>query len=278
MISLLLAIGCSALLSIIMRLSTDRVSNNVGMLAMNYLMCLAVASAYTGLGNLFPAGPELPGTLGMGAAQGVLYLLSFSLLQVNVKRNGVVLSATFKNLGLLVPMVVSIVLFGEIPGPMQVLGFAIAVGAILLINLEKDQSVMEFKAGLIFLLLAGGGGDAMAKVFDEWGSPERSAQFLLYTFLVALVLCLALMVKKGQRPGKAEVFFGFVIGVPNYFCTKFLLRALEEVPAVIVYPTFSVGTLLVVTLTGVLLFKERLGKRQQLAIGIILAALVLLNL
>ena len=49
-------------------------------------------------------------------------------------------------------------------------------------------------------------------------------------------------------------------------------------PAVIVYPSYSVGAILLVTLTGVAAFKERLRKLQWLAIGFIAAALVLLNI
>ena len=49
-------------------------------------------------------------------------------------------------------------------------------------------------------------------------------------------------------------------------------------PAVIAYPTFSVGTILTVTLAGFLLFKERLSRRQWIALAIILCALALLNL
>ena len=84
-------------------------------------------------------------------------------------------------------------------------------------------------------------------------------------------------VYKKERPGKWELLYGLLLGIPNYFSARFLLRALERVAAVIVFPTFSVGTILVVTLTGVLLFKERLGKRQWVAVAAILAALILLN-
>ena len=83
---------------------------------------------------------------------------------------------------------------------------------------------------------------------------------------------------KKERPGVAELLYGAAVGVPNYFCAKFLLASLDTVPAVIAYPTFSVATILLVTLAGVALFKERLGKRQWTAVGVILLALVLLNL
>ena len=278
MLYLLLAIVSSALVSIIMRLSTDKVQNNISMLATNYLMCSTVAAAYTGFGNLFPQTDTLGACLGMGVFQGILYLLSFILLQVNVKKNGVVLPATFMKLGLLVPMGISILLFREIPAPMQIIGFCIATAAILLINLDKSQSAVSFKAGLILLLLINGTGDAMAKVYEELGDPALSAQFLFYTFAVAFILCMGLVAFKKQKIGTSEVFYGFLVGVPNYFSAKFLLAALNTVPAVITYPTYSVGTILLVTLTGVGFFKEKLGKKQWIGLAIILVALVLLNM
>ena len=278
MIYLILAIISSALVSIIMRLSEKHVSGNVGMLAVNYLMCITIAGIGSGFGNLFPQVDGFGFTLGLGLFNGLLYLAGFVLLQVNVKRNGVVMSSTFMKLGVLVSMVVSIGFFGEKPEVFQVIGFLLAVAAIILINFEKEQTTMGFKAGLILLLLAGGGGDAMSKVFEVLGNPELSEQFLLYTFGSALILCIALMVYKKEKPGKLELLFGLLIGVPNFYSAKFLLKALGSVPAVITYPTYSIATIVVVSLTGVLFFKEKVGKRQKIAMGIIFVALALLNI
>lgn len=278
MIYLLLAITSSALVSIIMRISEKHVNGNVSMLAMNYIMCMTMAGAYSGFANLLPDTEGIGLTLGLGIFNGILYLLGFILLQVNVKKNGVVLSATFMKLGLLVPMVVSICFFHEIPEFVQVIGFLIAVGAIILINFEKEDTNAEFKAGLILVLLAGGGGDAMSKVFEEVGNPALSEHFLFYTFVVAFILCIGLVMLRKEKAGKREVFFGFLIGIPNYFSARFLLKSLENVPAVIAYPTYSVATIVVVTLVGTLLFKEKLSRKQGVAITGILFALILLNI
>lgn len=278
MIYLILAIACSTLISVIMRISSDKVTGNVSMLAMNYLMCVVVAALYTGLDQLFPQVAALPGTLAMGAVHGILYLSSFVLFQHNVKKNGMVLSATFMKLGLLVPIVLSVILFGEAPGVLQIIGFVIAVAAIVLINWSSDRSDLRMGAGLVVLLIAGGAGDAMSKVFEVYGSSVLSSQFLFYTFLVALILCVGLVILKKERPGRNEVLFGLLIGVPNYFSARFLLLSLASVDAVIAYPTYSVATLLAVTLIGVLLFREKLSRRQWVAIGMILVALALLNI
>lgn len=278
MFYLLLAIASSAMVSIIMRLSEKRVHGNVGMLAVNYLMCLVLAGSYMGFGNVIPNADGTGFAIGLGLVNGVLYLLGFVLLQISVKRNGVVLSATFMKLGLLVPMVVSILFFGEMPKILQIIGFVLAVAAIILINFEKEQSTMGFKIGLILLLLAGGGGDAMSKIFEELGNNELSEQFLFYTFAAALILCTALVFYKKEKLDKFTIAYGLLIGIPNYFSARFLLLALNKLPAVLVYPTYSVATLMVITLAGVCFFKERLGKRQWSAIGIILVALVMLNI
>ena len=186
MINLILAIICSALVSVFMRLSEKRVSGNVGLLAVNYLMCITIAGFSSGVGNLFPQTEGFGFTLGLGLFNGILYLAGFILLKVNVNRNGVVMSSAFMKLGVLVPTMASIVIFGEVPGLFQVIGFGLAVLAIILINFEKEQTSMEFKAGLILLLLVGGSADAMSKVYEVLGNPELSEQFLLYTFGTAL--------------------------------------------------------------------------------------------
>lgn len=279
MISLMMAILSSASVSVIMRFSEKKVKANVSMLAVNYIICFLCAGAFSGVGNLLPVGTEgLPWTLGVSVFNGFFYLSGFVFLQSCVKKNGVVLSTTFIKLGLLVPMVVSIVLFKEMPTALQVVGFIITLIAIVLMNFEKEEVAGKFSFSLILLLLAGGSCDAMSKVFEEIGNPMLSNQFLFYTFVSAFLMAAGFAAFRKEKPGKAEVLYGILIGVPNYFSARFFLRALATVPAVIAAPSCSVGTIIVVSLVGMLLFKEKLGKRQKIALACILVALVLLNI
>ena len=276
--NLLLAIVSSALVSLTMRLSDAKIKNNLAMLAVNYLMCTFLAWAYTGFGRIFPQETGTHTTVIFGGINGILYLAGFVLLQRNIRVNGVVLSATFIKLGLLVSMAVSVGFFGERPELWQWAGFALAVSAIVLMNYRPGEGKAGNMAGLILLLLAGGGGDAMSKIFEELGNPAFSDHFLLLTFLMALGLCLILFGISKESAGIWEVLFGLLVGIPNFFSAKFLLGALKDIAAVIVYPVYSVATILAVTVTGVLVFRERLERKQWLALGMILVALVLLNI
>jgi drug/metabolite transporter (DMT)-like permease len=278
MISLLIAVLTSALIAVLMRLSTRWVKGQTCMLAANYLVCLLLAAMHTGFSNLFPADAGLPIALGLGVLNGFLFPAGFGLLQSNTKRHGVVLSSVFMKLGLLVPMVVSIVFFREMPTVVQIIGFCAAIFAIILINYRKGSGKGGSRWSLLLLLLAGGSCDAMSKVYEQLGSSALSAQYLFYTFVVAFLLCLAWMAKRKESCGVKDILFGLILGIPNFYSARFLLASLQSVPAVIAYPTFSVGTILVVTLAGVAFFKEKLSRRQWIALGIILLALVLLNL
>ena len=278
MLFLCLAILSSCAISILMRVSTNKVSAKLSMLGVNYIICSLLGAAYAGFDVLCPQVPGFSVTVILGVVSGILYLGGFVAFQWNTAKSGIVLSSIFMKLGLLVPMLLSVLIFRELPTWAQMIGFCIAIFAIVLINGKGEKGESSLGWPLFAMLLLCGGSDAMSKVFEVLGTAALSQQFLFYTFAVALVLCVALVVYKKERPGIWELLFGVAIGIPNFFSAKFLLRSLADLPAVVVYPSFSIATMLLTTLIGVFFFKEQLKKRQWLALVGIILALFLLNI
>ena len=276
MFYLILAIVGAAANGVVFRLSQGVVKNRFSMLAGGYLTCLLLA-----LVHMYPVAlvPEVRGlglTFVMGLVSGGIFLGGFIMMQYCVRTEGVVMSAVFSKLGLLVPTVMSVVLFGERPTLLQGLGFVLAVAAILLMNLEKGSGGVSL--ALIFLLLLNGSCDSTAKIFEEIGSPALMDHFLVYSFFFALVFNVALVLWNRERPGWKDLAFGCAVGIPNYFVARFLLKAVAEIPAVIVYPTYSVGSIILAAAAGLVLFREKITPRQGIAMAVIMAALVLLNI
>ena len=278
MFSLIASILASAFIAIIMRLSSDRVRSPLAMLFSNYLVCTLLGIIYTDFQIFLPQIPGYFGTLGMSLINGCMYLGSFMLFQYSTRKNGVVLSSIFMKLGLLVPMAMSVLVFREFPSVVQLLGFGLAVTAILLINYQKGSEKGNLGIGLLLLLLLAGCGDAMSKIFNMVGNADLEDQFLLFTYGTAFILCTTVMIGRREKPGMQELIYGALIGIPNFFSTKFMLAALIDVPAVVAFPTFSVATMLLVTLAGTVFFREKLSKNQWVALVIILVALALLNM
>lgn len=276
MIYLILAILSSMLISVLMRVSEKYAQNNVTMLAFNYLMCAVMAAFYT-RGAQFDA-EGVGFAVVTGVLSGALYLGSFMVLQWNIRKNGVVLPATFMRLGVIVPTVLAVALFGEKPGIMQVIGVLIALAAIVVIQYDRTGGKRGSSAGLILLLLCGGITDTTAKIYDHWGNPALESYYLMFIFIVALLLCIGVVLYRKQSVTPADALFGLLIGIPNYFSARFLLLSLGAVPAVVAYPTYSVGTIVMITLAGLIIFREKLNRQRIIGLVMILCALVLLNI
>lgn len=277
MLSLIFAILSSALVSIMMRVGESKPGSKMGLLLANYTVCTLLAGFFT-VQNPFP-GSGLSFALGLGVFGGFLFLYSLVVFQQSIARNGIVLSSTFMKLGVLVPTLMAMLVFREQPRPVQLGGLSLAVAAILILNLGgKPQTRASGKGLLILLLLVCGGTDALTNVYDKMGVAAGKDLFLLAIFLTALVFSGILLLRSKERPSARDLLCGIAVGIPNYFSSRFLLAALKSVPAVVVFPVYCTATILLISTTGVLLFKEKLDERKCTALALILAALVLLNL
>lgn len=278
MIYLILTIFGASMFTFILRLSRGRITGKYAMYAADYFLCLILSGYYMELDQIYPAVERNDITLVLGIINGFLYLLSLFCYQYCIQKNGVVLPIIFSKLGVMVPLLTSILFFHETPTILQIIGAILAVVFMVLINYEKGHAKSAFNISLLILLLVDGTSAAMAKVFGEVGNSALSAQFLFYTFVIAFAISLGLAIYKKERFGLNEIIFGFGVGTATFFVSRFMLKALETVPAVIAYPTRAVGTLILVTMFGVVFFKERLRKQQWIAMAGIIAALTLLNI
>ena len=280
MLYLILSVLASSATAILMRLGEKHIKNNYAMFMANYTVCSLIAFLFIEDKNILAMREGLPFALILGLVSGCLYLGSFVLMKFNIERNGVMLTSVFMKLGVLVPAIMAVAVFGETPSVTQIIGFVLAVSAIVLIYAgPKDERGSGRTAiFLLVLLLVSGLTESMANVYDKRGAASLKDSFLFFNFFTALLLAGAITAIKHRPIHWKDVLFGVLIGIPNYFSSRFLLLALGEMPAVAVYPVYNIGAIVLIGLAGLLLFKERLGARKYVGFGIIAAALVLLNL
>ena len=282
-IYLILAILSSASMTIILRIFQKTEGNRYGILLGNYITCIALA--FFMLPGGFPAPGEIEReTVLVGITDGVFFVVSLVLLQTNIRKNGAVLTSAFSRLGLLVPLALGLFL-GECPGPWQILGICLVLVALPVLELsgkEADRKEAHSLPLLLVLLVSFGCGDAMAKIFERTGNRGQDELFFFFVFLTAGILCAGLTVYEGRKGGKPllkkDMLAGIAVGIPNYFSSALLLKALVQLPSFLVYPSISTGTIAVVTLISVALFGEKLSRGKVLALVLIAAALVLLNI
>ncbi len=231
-------------------------------------------------------------TLVIGIATGVFFLLSFSIYQKSVKQNGASISGMFAKLGILIPMIISIIIWNEMPSKIQSLGIILAMIAIIIANKapkkvttisrEVDSRNVQGRgfSMLIILFVVGGFAEFLNKIFQRLVSLDYKPIFLFVVFATALILSLIQYLRSDNKPLKKghTLIVGIMIGIPNLFASFFLLNALDVFPASIVFPAYSAGSILLISILSVILFREKLFKKDFIAIGLTMISLIFLNL
>lgn len=217
-------------------------------------------------------------TLLLSLLNGFLFVVCLILLQISIARNGAPLTTTFNKLGVLIPTIFSAIFYFEIPSPLQIAGLGLAAFAIIYMNREKKEKRPSFMLGLGLVFLLGGTVEVLSKIYSRNYGSEEQTLFVMYTFVFALLVSIVFFLKDKNKMKLQDVLLGICVGIPNQLTSLLVLRAASELPAYIVYPTYSTGAILFVNVINYLVFKETLTKRQYIATGFIGLALVLLNL
>ncbi len=304
MLALILATACSASIALIFKHSETSGMNRYAVTAANYLTaCVISLIILTTRETPLPADLDLPACLdevtkaltqaeptlspaagsvwavlsGLGA--GSFFFLAFVYYQESVLRHGASLAGAFAKLGILVPLVLSLLLWRVYPATAQWCGITLALSSITIVNWPTKRDLKRaFRPALLLLFVFGGTAEFSNKVFQRYGLLEDRSLFLLTTFLVAFCCSVIALAVKQRRVARRDVVTGIAVGIPNLFSSFFLILALSGMPAAVVFPIYSAGTIVVINISGILIFKETLSRKDWSAIALTIVALVLINM
>lgn len=245
------------------------------------MLCSGMAIAFVGTCRE-PAHWGDPRLWLLGVANGVMSFCALScLLRANVLGPASI-TWTITNLALLVPILVSAVLFGE---PLSLVDQGLIVLFILMLLAfvrgttqtgETDaRRVVPYLLTLGALFLTNGVGLLMNKMKAEVVGPGDSGTYSVLAFGSGAVLAVIayLLREKPRLPRPAEWRMGTLAGSFSALGTLAVLGAMS-LPAVVVFPIAQGIGLLGGVLLTILLFHERMGAMK--AAGLILGMLVLL--
>lgn len=237
------------------------------------------SSVLTSNGPMFSNEGSLFWAILVGVFAGIFFFLSFIYYQKSVNESGVGLSGTFGKLGILVPMIFSIVLWHELPSFIQWIGILLCLISIVIVNLSlEDLSLKSFNKTLILLFIFGGMAEFSNKIFQKYALIYYKDLFLSFVFLVAFLISIFFAFKQSKKLSKKDIFLGIIVGIPNLFSSFFLILSLNYMASSLVFPVYSAGSILLINLGGFILFNEKLSKKETLSIFMIVFALILINI
>ncbi len=286
MLDLILCILLSSLLFVIFKLFEVYRVQTLYAIVVNYTVACAVGFfLFEGEATVpqVVQKPWLPYTVALG----LLFITVFHLMAQTSQQLGVSVASVASKMSLVIPVLLGVLLYKEHLSFLTIIGVILALTAVYLTSLKKKSVVVKLESIKLPLLLFIGSGliDASIKYFQE--RLIATADFSLFSAsvfgsaaLFGTLLILLMWFKTPIKFNLRNILGGIALGVPNYFTIFFLLRALKYggLTSASVFTIVNVGVVLLSTLLGILLFKEKLSLKNWAGIVLAIISIVLVIL
>ncbi len=279
---LLLAVTCSVIVSVILKIARRNRVELAQAVAANYVVAFGLTLIY-----LQPQFPEDFSTLPWGIllALGVLLPSIFIVMGRAVDAVGIAKSDVAQRLSLIIPIVVAFTLFGDKLNALKVTGVAMAFVALLFLLVKDHEATQAPSAktgmqGVLLLLgvwLGYGVIDTLFKQLTKMSLPISLS--LSVIFPVAWLLIVIYIAMLRQQWTLKSVMGGVVLGVFNFFNILFYIKAhiFFKENAILVFTGMNIGVIVIGTLTGVFIFKEKIKPINVAGLFLAVAAVLLLS-
>lgn len=243
-----------------------------------------VAALLGGLGMLlFPTPAPHALSVALGLATGLAYALSLLGMDLAVRTSGVSIAVAIVQLSVLVPTVVSMVLFRERPGALQSVGMALSVPALWLLTGAPTPAAGEGRAAgkaalpLLLLFLVTGFSGVLMKTFEADCPPGDRLAYATALFAVSALVIGGVVAQRKVPWGRLALPVGTLVGICNLAQLEVTLMALSVLPAIVVFPASSALTVVISALLAAWFWKERLSARTIVGMALAIVCAVLLN-
>ncbi len=300
MFPLVLTILSSLSISLLLKTHEVRKGNRLVLAGSNYIVAATLGVLLT---EKMPGGAPLSALwIGIGFLIGIGFVAGFILQMRAIREAGLAITASVARIATLGPVLLSILFYNELPTPLGVAGIVVGLLAFLFIGRDQkrrvraqpDQARTVHVAGvllLVLLFLVMTFNDFAMKVTQVEGVDRGALLAMVFgsAGLICWTLVLSGVVRRnsgGQQSAERrerhiqlhDVARGLLLGVPNFFSSWFLIAALEQLSAAVVFPVWSVSGLLLSALAAVLFWRERPGADGWRGIALAAVAVLLLGL
>ncbi|MBD9479165.1 EamA family transporter [Pseudoxanthomonas sp. PXM02] len=281
---LLSSVVCSVLVSVLLKLMQRRGIDTAQGITWNYLAASLLCFSLLDPPLASLASPHAPWPA--LALLAVLLPGIFLALSASVRAAGIVRTDIAQRMSLVLSLLAAFLWFGEQANAQRLTGLALGLLAIVLLVLRPRDASAKAERGwtgwaLPLLVLIGYASvDVLLKHIAAAGTPFAAS--LQVAFVAAFVVMMGVQLVRHARGGPALTLpalgTGLLLGALNFCNILFYVkahRALPDNPAV-VFSTMNIGVVLLGTLAGTLLFRERLSRMNMLAIPLAIMAISLI--
>ena len=214
-------------------------------------------------------------------AIGFLFIVVFNFYAFGTQKVGIAVTTVANKMSLVIPVAAALIIYPEDQiSTGKIIGFVLALIGIYLASTKGGKLSFNIKyLWLIILVFVGQGiADAIFNDSKTMIQGEVMLFFIVLFFMASVSGILILLGKSVASPPKFElknIFWGVILGVPNFFSLLFMLKALStnDLKASVVFSMVSMGVVVISSIIGIVLYKEKLTRGNW--IGILFACIAI---
>ena len=277
--NLIIAVLCSVAVSVLLKIARKRNIIIQQAIAFNYIVALSL--------SWFLLKPDFKGleftdfiaqseNTPIFLALGILLPSVFIIMSKAVEFAGIVRSDAAQRLSLFLPILAAFLIFHEPLSQSKAVGIVLAfVGLFCLLSKPNEQSAVDFRGvlGLVGVWFGYGIIDILFKQVAKSGGAFPTTLFIAFS-LASCIMFIYLLFKRTQW-NVASFVGGIILGVLNFFNILFYIKAHQSFGSnpTLVFAGMNIGVICLGTITGALIFKEKISKINWLGIVFSLCAI-----
>ncbi len=213
---------------------------------------------------------------------GFSLIVGFNLFALSAQKAGVAVTAISSRMSVAIPVVLGFILFGDSAGAVKIAGIVTALVAFYFTS-KKDKAIhvnRHYAFLPVILFVAVGANDSLMKFAEYFYIDQDFVRFLATSFAFALLFGILVFLYKNRKTRETvkmkHILAGLFLGLLNWFSTYYTLKGLDVFEVSVFMPLYNVGVVTLSTLTGYLIFREKLLRANWIGIGLALIAIILI--
>lgn len=273
---LIISILASVSVSVLLKLAR---SKNIGLaqaVAVNYLVCIACTALFL-QPDLSVWQTELLPQAWLFVLLGILLPGVFIVMGKAAQQAGIVKADAAQRLSLFLPIAAAFTLFGETLSANRIGGIILAFAALLCL-LHKPQSNPQKTTPIWLLLGVWVGYGTIDILLKQLSKAAGTGSNMLVMFVLAGFFMFSYLLFNKTRWTRTDWLGGLLLGCLNFTNILFYIRAhqvFKDNPT-LVFTGMNMGVIVLGTLAGAWLFREKISKINLLGIALALCAIVCL--
>lgn len=218
---------------------------------------------------------------------GFLFIVVFNLMATTSQKIGVSVASVASKMSLVLPILFGFLFYNEKLSSLKIIGILLALAAVYYTSQKGKTIAFKTTSFLLpFLVFIGSGTIDISLAYFQKNIDSAAELSLLSTCIfgaAAIIGCFYILSRSNIKTSIINyqtIIGGICLGIPNYFSIYCLLRALQNnnMNNASVFTLNNVAIVLATTLLGIVLFREKMSKKNFVGIALAVFSIILIAL